>query len=115
MIRLRSYVTLALLFSLASPVWSQQTADPQAGKISKASDEPLKSLKRMQVPNALTAELWAAEPLVANPVAFCFDEKGRIYVAETFRLHRGVTDNRGNMKWLDDELANRTVAERVAM
>ena len=29
--------------------------------------------------------MWAAEPLLANPVAFCFDEKGRCFVAETFR------------------------------
>ena len=37
--------------------------------------------------------------------AFCFDEQGRCYVAETFRLHHGVTDNRGHMNWLDDDLA----------
>src|SRR6185312_6363694 len=45
----------------------------------------------------------------------CFDEKGRCYVAETFRLHAGVTDNRGHRNWLDDDLASRTVADRVAM
>jgi quinoprotein glucose dehydrogenase len=69
----------------------------------------------MQVPAGLKAELHAAEPLLANPVAFCFDEQGRIYVAETFRLHKGVTDNRNHSKWLDDDLAARTVADRLAM
>ena len=60
-------------------------------------------------------ELFAAEPLLANPVAFCVDEKNGFYVAETFRLHHGVTDTRGHMNWLDDDLASRTVADRVAM
>ena len=66
-------------------------------------------------PKGIEARVWAAEPLLANPVSFCFDEKGRCYVAETFRLHHGVTDNRGHMDWLDDDLACRTVADRVAM
>ena len=67
------------------------------------------------MPEGLKVELFAAEPLLANPVAFCFDEKGVAYVAETFRLHDGVTDTRGHMDWLDDDMACRTVADRVAM
>jgi quinoprotein glucose dehydrogenase len=63
----------------------------------------------------LKIELFAAEPLLANPVAFCIDEKGRFYVAETFRLGAGVTDTREHMNWLDDDLACQTVADRVAM
>src|SRR5207244_1637930 len=50
-----------------------------------------------------------------NPVCFCVDEKNRFYVAETFRLHDGVTDVRGHMDWLDDDLASRTVVDRVAL
>jgi quinoprotein glucose dehydrogenase len=83
--------------------------------VAKASDDGLRTLRRMRLPDGLHADLFAAEPLLANPVSFCFDEKGRVYVAETFRLHDGVTDNRGHMNWLDDELAIRTVADRVAL
>src|SRR5262249_9928707 len=65
------------------------------------------------------ASVYAAEPMLANPVCFAFDEKGRLYVAETFRHYAGVTDNRNHMKqrktWLDEELACRTVADRSAM
>jgi quinoprotein glucose dehydrogenase len=53
--------------------------------------------------------------LLANPVSIAFDEKGRCFVAETYRLHHGVTDNRRHMYWLDDDVACRTVADRVAM
>src|ERR1043166_168233 len=86
--------------------------DPYAGRIGKASEEWKKSVQRMQLPAGVKADLWAAEPLVANIVAFHFDEKGRCYVAETFRLHHGVTDNRSHMNWLDEDLASRTVADR---
>src|SRR5262245_33988187 len=88
---------------------------PYNPRVAPASDEPLRALKRIRVPAGLKVELWAAEPLLANPVCFAFDEKGRAYVAETFRLHAGVTDNRNNMYWLDDDPASRTVADRLAM
>ena len=53
-----------------------------------ASDAGERAIQRMKVPAGLKISLWAAEPMLANPVAFCFDEKGRFYVAETFRLPR---------------------------
>jgi quinoprotein glucose dehydrogenase len=62
----------------------------------------------------LKLEVWAAEPLLENPVAFAFDERGRCYLAETHRHSEGVPDTRGR-PWLDDDLASRTVADRVAM
>src|SRR5262249_32899220 len=34
---------------------------------------------------------------------------------ETFRLHAGVTDNRGHTYWLNDDLASRTVDDRIAL
>ncbi len=115
MIRLRWFAFLIPLCACLPFAGAQHGFDPQSSKIAKASDEGLKAIKRIQLPKGLTAELWAAEPLLANPVSFCFDERGRIFVAESFRLHNGVPDNRGHMNWLDEELANRTVAERVAM
>ncbi|WP_165221735.1 DUF7133 domain-containing protein [Aquisphaera insulae] len=93
---------------------------PDQGKpynptIAAASDEGEKAIRGFRVPEGLKVELYAAEPLLANPVAFCFDEKGIMYVAETFRHSAGVTDTRGHMNWLDADLACRTVADRVAM
>src|SRR5688572_19070470 len=83
-------------------------------QVQPASNEGELALKRFRLPKGLKVELAAAEPLLANPVAFCIDEQGRFYVAETFRLHAGVTDIRGHMNWLDEELAVKTVEERVA-
>jgi quinoprotein glucose dehydrogenase len=94
---------------------SPTTPRPYDPKIASASDEAKRAIRSFRVPKGLEVELFAAEPLLANPVAFCVDEKGAFYVAETFRLGAGVTDTRGHMNWLDDDLACRTVADRVAM
>ena len=90
-------------------------AEPYNPPIKPASDEGVRAIKRFHMPKGVEARLWAAEPFCANPVAFCFDEKGRCFLAETFRLHKGVTDNRKHMNWLDDDLASRTVEDRVAL
>jgi quinoprotein glucose dehydrogenase len=95
-------------------------SEPEGGHpfnppVAPASAEPEQAIKAMRVPAELRVAPFAAEPLVANPVAFGFDARGRLFVAETFRLHQGVTDTRGHMNWLDDDLACRTVADRVAM
>jgi quinoprotein glucose dehydrogenase len=83
--------------------------------IASASDQAQRALRSFRVPRGLAVELFAAEPLLANPVAFCVDPKGVAYVAETFRLNEGVTDTREHMDWLEADLACRTVADRVIM
>src|SRR5207302_3743422 len=88
---------------------------PYSPRIAPASNEGAAALKRIRVPKELQVDLWAAEPMLANPVCLAIDGKNRIYVAETFRLHDGLTDIRGHMDSLDDDLACRTVADRIAM
>ena len=83
--------------------------------INPASDEALLALKRFKLPPGLTVSLWAAEPMLANPVAFNFDEKGRAFVAETYRYRSSVLDIRDYMWILEDELANRTQDDFRAM
>jgi quinoprotein glucose dehydrogenase len=80
-----------------------------------ASKEAETALSSFRLPKGVEGRVWAAEPLLANPVSFCFDERGRCFVAETFRLHHGVPDNRDHPEWLDDDLASRTVEDRLAM
>jgi quinoprotein glucose dehydrogenase len=101
----------------ASAVAAAEYSPAKSGsgpQVQPASNEGELALKRFRLAKGLKVELAAAEPLLANPVAFCIDEQGRFYVAETFRLHAGVTDIRGHMTWLDEELAVKTVEERVA-
>jgi putative membrane-bound dehydrogenase-like protein len=41
-----------------------------------------KAAKGMRVPAGFTVTLMAAEPDVVQPISFCFDDRGRIFVAE---------------------------------
>jgi quinoprotein glucose dehydrogenase len=113
---LRGFAFLtAIALSSSASAQDQLGASPEGQAFVKpASDEAELALKRIKPAPGLKVDVWAAEPLLANPVAFCFDEKGRAYVCETFRLGAGVDDIRGIMSWLDEELASRTVDERLA-
>ncbi len=110
----------AALVGLAVPsVHAQHKLGPQgsfaAPKIAAASDEGEKNLKRFQLPTGWKGELWAAEPNLAHPVAFNVADDGRVYVAESFRAWRGVPDIRGIMSWLDEDLACKSVEDRLDM
>ncbi|HBJ88238.1 MAG TPA: hypothetical protein DDZ88_31165, partial [Verrucomicrobiales bacterium] len=45
---------------------------------------PSKDLPEMRVQDGFQVELIAKEPDVRQPIAFCFDERGRMWVAEAF-------------------------------
>jgi quinoprotein glucose dehydrogenase len=83
--------------------------------IAPASPEAENNLKRIKVPDGLQLDLWAAEPMLANPVAFCIDERGRVFVSETYRYRTSALDIRHYMFMLEDDLAARTVEDRVAL
>ena len=55
-----------------------------------ASDAGEKAIARIKVAPDLKVSLWAAEPMMGDPNAISVDEKGRVYVAETYRYHGGV-------------------------
>ena len=123
------------------PVWltpqsSSRPKAPPSLRSRPASNEGELAIKKFSVPPGFKVDLFAAEPDLANPVAFSIDERGRFYVVETFRLSTGVLDIRGRKGWpnsdflksasterlaglsdelLDVDLANHTVDDRVAM
>lgn len=90
-------------------------AAPAPPTVAPASDEPRQAATTFGLPDGFVVELFAAEPDIANPVAFSVDERGEVFVCETFRQSRGVTDNRGHDRtWVEADLAARTVADRIA-
>ena len=109
---MRQMITAVLGLFVTTAAMAQHEFNP---KVKGPSAEPAATLKRIKVPSGFSTRLFAAEPLLANPVAFTLDNRLRCYVAETFRLHAGVTDIRKHMDWLDDDLACRTVADRDRM
>ena len=97
-----------LLLALLPPLQEYQPL------IQPASDEALRVMERFELAPGLEVSLFAAEPMLANPVCLALDNDGTVYVAETFRHHAGVTDIRDRLTWLDDDLASKTVADRLA-
>ena len=95
------------------PVSTRAFSDAELG-IAAASGDARQAIDGFQIPEGATVRVAAAEPEIANAVAFTFDGQMRLYVCETFRQSQGVEDNRGHMDWLEDDLAAQTVADRDA-
>lgn len=107
---------IVVSFFLTQPTWltAADNKAPYEPKVAAASDEAEHAMAGFRRPEGFRVRLVAAEPLLANPVAFCFDEAGRIYVCETFRQEVAVTDNRSyDDRWVDHDLAAMTVADRI--
>ncbi len=83
--------------------------------IDPASDDAKLALKRFSLPPGFKATLWAAEPMLANPVAIDFDEKGRLFVSETYRYRTSVLDIRDYMGMLELDMASRSIEDRAAL
>ena len=93
-----------------------RSADPTyAPAIAPASPDAARALQGFRLPEDMTGELAAAEPQLANPVAFTVTPSGDVYVCETFRQQKGVEDNRGHMDWLLQDLQLESIEERIAM
>jgi quinoprotein glucose dehydrogenase len=107
------YISVIVVLSAAACALA---VEEDAGRVTSKQPTPAaeQALAAVSRPAGLEIAVVASEPLVVNPVAFCFDEPGRLYVVETFRQKRGVEDNRSHAEWLDDDLAAQTVADRAA-
>ncbi|MDR3636314.1 MAG: HEAT repeat domain-containing protein [Isosphaeraceae bacterium] len=99
-------LVLACLLVLALGPWRDAAAAPPAAEAKSGE---------FTVPPGLTVERFAVDPQLANPVAFCVDEKGRVYVAEEYRFNRGTEENRSRPFLLEDDLQLQSVADRLAM
>ncbi|MBN8419069.1 MAG: VCBS repeat-containing protein [Verrucomicrobia bacterium] len=66
---------------------------------------PKEALKALQLPGGFKAELIAAEPDLVQPIAFTFDERGRIWVVEgnSYPKPREVGAGQDRIKILEDK------------
>ncbi|HEY1190353.1 MAG TPA: PVC-type heme-binding CxxCH protein [Gemmata sp.] len=105
-------LTVAALALAVPPEGTTPANQPKKG----ASGDDDAALAQVQpAEKGMKVEVWAAAPTMMNPVSFCFDEKGKCYVAETTRFEHGVPDTRGHMNWLDEDLANRSIDDLLKM
>src|SRR6266850_2331428 len=64
---------------------------------------PEEALRRMTVPDGFSVSLFAGEPDVMQPIAFDFDDRGRVWVVENFSYPDWKTTNRDRILILTDK------------
>ena len=65
--------------------------------------EPAEAIRKMEVPPGFQVDLVASEPMLVNPVAMCFDERGRIWITESVEYPRlSAGKGRDRIKVLED-------------
>ncbi len=67
-----------------------EEAQPRQRKPMAAGLAPLEAAQAMSAPPGFSVKLLAAEPDVRQPIAMCFDDRGRLWVAECYAYPRKV-------------------------
>jgi quinoprotein glucose dehydrogenase len=124
-LRWRTAIILAL-FSVARGLFAAETAStnnapgidtvyPDIAGLTDFAPSPEidTAMKKFRVQPGFYAELYAAEPMFANPVSFAFDEQGRCFVVETHRRRTSVYDIRNHRDWVDHDFSFRTTEDRA--
>lgn len=76
---------------------------------------PQDAIAKMTVPDGFSVELVASEPDIQNPVAMTFDERGRIWITESFEYPRfEAGPGRDRIKILEDTNGDGT-ADKVTV
>ena len=63
--------------------------------LAQASDAPLpaeEAARKMRLPAGFQATLFAGEPAVQQPIGFCLDDRGRLWVAEAYSYPHHTAD-----------------------
>ena len=76
------------------------------------NSEPTIAFPGLRLAPDLKISLFAADPMVANPIHLAFDEQGRAFVVETHRSASSVFDIRQHTHWLEADSSFRSVADR---
>ena len=115
---MRSAVVAALVLAAAV------TTAPHAARADEARQRPpladglapQAAAGAMSVPDGFSVKLLAAEPEVCQPIAMCFDDRGRLWVAEAYSYPRRVAPEEARDRILifedtdgDDAFDRRTV------
>lgn len=87
------------------PVGTPKASTPAATLSVAPPLSPADSLKKLHLPAGFKAEIIAAEPLLLDPVAFDWDERGRLWVIEMSDYPLGMDGNGkpgGRVRVLED-------------
>ena len=84
----RTLFVVALLLSTIPLGLAQESRNQLPKKQHKSSNapflKPAEAVAKMSIPDGFDVSIFASEPDIAEPIAFCFDDRGRMWVAENF-------------------------------
>jgi putative membrane-bound dehydrogenase-like protein len=92
------------VFHTEKPAFTASTLQISGDPTKRADESPVlwhllpnpsKDLPEMRVQNGFQVELIAKEPQVKQPIAFCFDERGRMWIAEAFSYPNRQPEGQG--------------------
>jgi putative membrane-bound dehydrogenase-like protein len=103
----RLFAAMLGLLLLAGSGWlapAQKTQQPHGqDHMPGPALSPREAIKKMTVPDGFAVELVAAEPDIVNPTAMTFDERGRVWIAESLEYPRkSAGPGRDRIKILED-------------
>lgn len=88
-----------------NPPGNMLEKDPVRKAATDPALSPEETRKKIQVPPGFEVRLFAAEPMVVNPVAMTWDERGRLWVVELYEYPKGAAKGakgRDRIKVLED-------------
>ncbi|NBN94804.1 MAG: hypothetical protein EBV31_04110 [Verrucomicrobia bacterium] len=80
---------------VAAPALPPGPADRVPPSAYKTGQTPADAMKTMSLPAGFQVSLVAAEPKVVQPIAMCFDERGRLWVVEGMSYPKKRPDGQG--------------------
>ena len=103
-------VLLACATVLLVCVSTASAAEAELGKKHKTSNAPFltpkEALAKMDIPSDFDVSIFASEPDIGEPIAFTFDDRGRIWVVENYnyitRRSHHVTNQLTRIQILED-------------
>ena len=81
-------------FHEARPAFPTRRAAPAPDVFARSGLDPEAAARAMDVPEGFRVSLFAGEPDVVQPIAFCLDDRGRLWVAEAYSYPVRVADDR---------------------
>jgi putative membrane-bound dehydrogenase-like protein len=102
-------------FHAAKPPFPDRPRPAQPDKYKHAGLKPKEAAAAMTVPPGFSVSLIAGEPDVRQPIAFCFDDRGRIWVAEAYSypIRRAEKDAKDRILIFEDTKGNGTYDKRT--
>lgn len=98
--KIRNTVTCILTLLTLCAASAQDSRNELPKKQHKTSNAPFlkpkEAVARMAIPDGFEVSIFAAEPDIAEPIGFCFDDRGRMWIAENFnyRTRRNHTGDK---------------------